>query len=178
MNYFLSLRSPLPGGFYSLKSGKVCMHVTNPLRLTKRQYSILGRLCANQMPDKSRELLSIFNVKPIEQDHSRIGQFFLSFCQIHNVNPDDYRGSLFKSTKSDQRRLFVACMVRMYLPHLYVAPRGSVRLDYGFTQSLATALRLKRQNLTKMVREVVVQERAYTEFRAAVDEITNKLKST
>lgn len=152
------------------------MHPQN-LCLTPKQYSILGRLCALQQPEVAKQLLSIYDEKPTATDHSQIGAYFQQYCKIHSINPDDYRGSLFKSHKIDQRRLFIACMVRLYLPHLYVAPAG-FRLEYGFTGAIASTFKQKGQNIAKMVREVIVHERAYPEFKAAVDEITSKLISS
>lgn len=154
------------------------MHVTNPLSLTPKELTILGRLCATQKPDVAKELLSIYDTKPVEQDHAKIPSHFNRFCQLQDMNPDEYRGNLFKSKKSDLRRLFVACMVRMYLPHLYAAPRKGVRLAYGFTQALAKTFHLKGTNVAVMIREIVVHEKAYSEFRASVDEITSKLINT
>lgn len=153
------------------------MQVKNPLRLTKKEIIFIGRQCASKTPETAMEYLSVFDNKPWEKDHTRIGQFFQEYCNLHNIAPDDYRGAILTRFKTALRRQFVASMVRMYLPQLYAASATSVRIDYGFTQSLATTLILKRQNLTKMIREVVVQEKVYPEFRAAVDEITEKLKA-
>jgi len=82
------------------------MHITDSLNLNKKQFLLLGRLYASQKPELARELLSIYDKKPIAQDHSLISTFFLTFCLLQNINPDEYRGSLFKSKKVELRRLF------------------------------------------------------------------------
>jgi hypothetical protein len=148
---------------------------THPLSLSTQEYSILGRLCASQKPDVARQLLSIFDTKPSENDHSRISAYFESFCILQDVNPEEYRGGQFKTQKVDVHRLFIACMVRMYAPYMYQAPPG-IRLKKGFSKSLSKTLGQKVENISKMVREGIVQEKVYPEFRAAVDDITNKLK--
>jgi hypothetical protein len=149
------------------------MH-NNPLRLTEKETFRLGRLCAIQKPEVARELLSIYDTKPAEQDFSRIPHLFSAFCRINDVAQEHYQGPIYKGIKSDSRKRFIAAMVRMYLPHLYLAPPG-IRLDKGFTTKLAATLRLTKMCVGKVVREVVVQEKVYEEFRMAVDDVTNKL---
>jgi len=151
------------------------MHVTDSLNLNKKQFLLLGRLCASQKPELARELLSIYNEKPISQDHSLISAFFLTFCQLQNINPDDYRGSLFKSKKVELRRLFIASMTHIYIPHVHNEPANCMRLHYGFLKQLSQELQQKPQNVGKMIREVITIEKVYEEFRANVKALTLKL---
>jgi hypothetical protein len=151
------------------------MHVTQPLNLSTKQLSILGRLCAIQKPEVARELLSIYDIEPVEKDHALIAKYFQSFCSLHDIQPAEYKGALFKSQKVHVRRIFVAAMIRVYIPHLYKAPPGTVRLEYGFVQGLSVELRLKNTNVAKMIREVIIMEKVYEEFRANVDATTNLL---
>ena len=155
----------------------------NPLSLSPKEYSILGRLCASQKPDVARELLSIYDNKPLDKDHPNIQVYFIEFCRLQDIDPEEYKGALFKASKVEQRRLFIACMVHIYLPHLYVSATtaAGIRLDYGFISSLAESLNQKKSNISKMVREIVVTEKVYDEFRDRatwlVEQLTNGMKA-
>jgi hypothetical protein len=152
------------------------MQVKKRLRLTKKEIFHIGRQCASQTPEKAQEYLSVFDNKPIERDHTLIPVFFNAFCLHNGVEPRVYQGPIYKGSKSDCRKSYIAAMVRIFCPHLYSSASGSIRLDYGFIQALATTLNLTKPSITKVVREVVVQEKLYPEFQIAVDELTNKLK--
>lgn len=133
-------------------------------------YAILGKLLIQKEPETASKLISlhISESKPQETDLNKIPDLFIKFCTAQNLEPEDYKGALFKSSKIDQRRLFIGTMVKMY---------GN---PWGLGVSISRSLNQHKQATSKMIGEVMsCYEHCYKDsesFSEAVDAIVEKMK--
>lgn len=140
--------------------------------------ALLGLVLCQTKPDIANELISQYIPKqePIEKDLNKISDFFLSFCQINNLNPKDFIGPIYKSSKVEMRRRFVASIIHIYAPHLYDQPVDFMIMGKTeLSKKLGITLSIKKPNMTTLVREVILWEKQYEEFAASVADITLKL---
>lgn len=146
--------------------------------LAEKDYKILGRLLGKKYPDLARELLATYkDHPPLETDHQKIPTFFKIFCFHLSVDEKELLGPLYKTSKVDVRRLFVACMTHLYYPHVYHQPPEEINLSKkGFVSSLSRALQQQEPNISVMIREVIAWEKDYDDFKEKVYSIVEKLK--
>ncbi len=91
------------------------------------------------------------------------------------IEKEAYSGALYKSSKVDVRRLFVAAMVHLYQPQIYHQPEISLGKN-GFVMTLAGVLKQHEANVSAMIREVISWEREYDDFKEKVTNVVAKLK--
>lgn len=130
-------------------------------------------------PDLASEYLSTYkNYEPLEEDYKKIRLFFSSFCQFNGINENEYLGPLYKTSKVDMRRLFIAAMTHLYYPQVYFQPIDEINLSKkGFVSSLSKTLIQHEANISVMIREVIAWEKDYDDFREKVQLTVEKLKA-
>lgn len=145
--------------------------------ISENQYKILGRLVMNKLPFYAKELLSPYlNNIPQEIDHSKIPGYFTLFCKVMDLKEDEYTGPLQKSSKVDMRRIFIAAMIHLYQPVLYHQKDFFVILrKTGFMLTLAQTLHQFESNISNTIREVILWEREYDDFKEKVNSAIEKL---
>jgi hypothetical protein len=128
-------------------------------------YSLLGKLLVRNEPEVAYRLMAaIAAPEPLDTDLTKLKDYFLTFCLIQGINSKEYTGALYKSSKIDQRRLFVACMIQIYTP-------GARSLN----RKLSQIFKADETNTRKMRDQVDMWYRTSDQFREKVDETVNKL---
>lgn len=141
--------------------------------LGKRRAMLLGRLLLRHRPEVARELMPHLDTP--EADPARIPDYFEAFCALHSLDPDDYRGALYKSFKVERRKLFIACMLRLYNPACFAQPSDAIMVSRSFVARLSATLSQDKGNISRLIRQVIVMERAYEDFRGQVNDTLSKL---
>lgn len=145
--------------------------------LGKRQYNLLGKLLANHHPDMARQLLERFcpDIQPPEQDLSVMKDYFTRYCRLRDLEPNEYRGPLFKSGKVKERKIFIGVMLHLYDPRVYYQPQDSIILRKGLVKELCGVLDYHMCEISKHIREALLFEKIYEEFRTEVGRMTELL---
>lgn len=146
--------------------------------LGKKQYALLGLLLCQTKPDIANELISSYipQQEPLEKDLEKIESFFKHFCHLRNIHPKDCIGPVYKSSKVELRRRFVASILHIYAPHLYDQPVDFLIMGKTeLSKRLSHVLQMKKCNVATLVREVILWEKQYEEFASSVADITLKL---
>lgn len=137
-----------------------------------REYALLGKLLFQKEPETAQRLIQDYlpSEKPSETDHAKIQEFFLSFCQLNNLDPKAYIGPLYKTSKVDVRRKFIAVIIQLYSPRLYKQSLDVMVqvVDNNLTKTLAEVLQQKKSNISMMIREVITWMKNYDEFQTEV----------
>jgi hypothetical protein len=145
--------------------------------IAEKDYKILGKLLVKKNPALADEYLSLYKThSPKEIDNTKISFYFYSFCEVMEITPETYLGPLHKSSKVDIRRLFVACMVHLYQPHVFYQPIDEINLSKkGFVMHLSRTLQQQESNISTMIREVIAWEKDYDDFKEKVHGIIELL---
>lgn len=163
----------------------------SPFRPNDAHLKMLGREVWNKLPQMATEILRPYlTVVPYDTDFKKIESFYLvAFCKDEGIGPEHIRGALFKSSKVDIRRLFIAAMVHIYCPHVYYQHANEINLSKkGFVMWLARAVDQHESNVSILIREVVAWEKStkwqegheviteYDRFKWRLNSIVEKLK--
>lgn len=143
-------------------------------------------MLVSRHPDVAADLLATITsdeAVPIETDYSKINTYFLSFCSIHCLIPSEYTGGLHKVKKTEFRKLFVACILHLYAPALLTVT-GSLEslrvsrtaVDEGLVKRLAESLKVDKSHISRSIREVIMMQRVYDDFRINVESTIERLK--
>jgi hypothetical protein len=146
--------------------------------LNEKQYKILGRLVVKKHPDIAASLLLSLSHIPSQVDISKINAYFDRFCCLQGIEKQTYFGPVYKTSKVDMFRLFIASMVHLYYPEIYFQPIEELNLKKnGFVTAIATATGQQTSNVSSRIREVVLWEKEYDDFKEKVVTIVEKLKN-
>lgn len=145
------------------------MSTSTPLMHGKKHYILLGKLLAKNRPEIAAELLSAHNIA--ETDYTKIPAFLHSFCILKGFDPKD-------STKVaiDHRREFLCAMLHLYNPQVFSQPIDGITLKVGFVRQVSNVILQHESNTSRMIREVLMLERVYDDFRNDVDTSLQYLK--
>jgi hypothetical protein len=149
----------------------------NTTPLGNKQYLLIGRLLHLTNPEKASELLAPYLEAPgtIQIDQKRIREFFLHFCSINNIDPDAHRGKLSKTNKVDLRRLFISAMLHVYCPQIYGQSIKKLKMPKGMVNSLSRELQVDPPLVSIIIRETIMHEKIYDEYRDRALRITEQL---
>jgi hypothetical protein len=146
--------------------------------LNEKQYKILGRLLVKKHPDVAQSLLATLNHTASEDDITKIDLYFIRFCTLQGIAKESYYGAVYKTSKVDVFRLFIASMVHLYFPEVYFQPIEELNLKKnGFVTAIAVATGQHTANVSSRIREVVLWEKEYDDFREKVVTMVEKLKN-
>jgi hypothetical protein len=143
-------------------------------------FKMIGRELWNKLPHLAKSLLKPYlSAEPFDFDFTKLEDHYLvAFSSLHGIVKSDLQGPLFKSSKVDIRKLFIASMLHIYCPHIYFQHANEINLSKrGFVMWLAKALDQPESNISAAIREVVAWEKDYDEFRDKVFVIVEKLKN-
>jgi|GEM_PF-2893529 len=149
---------------------------------SRRDFYLIGKVLQRENPEIFQRLraayIDVKAIPPLESDHEQIPLFFSRFCFFLGLVKEDYTGPLSKSSKVDVRRHFIATMLHLYCPHVYYQPVKDIELPKnGFVKALAQTLQQNASNISLMIREVILWEKEYEDFRDKVEEAVEKLKA-
>lgn len=143
-------------------------------------YKMIGRLLTHKRPHLAQSLIYPYlKAVPYDTDFKKIDSYYLDlFCKEKGIEKSEITGALFKSSKVDVRRLFIASMAHIYYPHIYHQHTHEINLSKkGFVTYLAKALKQQESNVSVVIREVVTWEKEYDDFKEKVVDIVEKLKN-
>jgi hypothetical protein len=143
--------------------------------LGKKQYLLLGKLLVMRHPEVADRLLVQIEQDPPEKDLSRIPELYNSFCALVNIDPSTFQGPLHQTHKVDIRRLFVSIILHLYNPQVYHHPNDSIFLRQGLTIALSTLLKINDGHMSRFIRETIMMEKVYEEYRQKVEQAMNGL---
>lgn len=138
---------------------------------------MLGKLLIQKEPETAKKLITTYlpAEQPVETDFSKIGGFFIRFCEIRGIDPENHVGPSYKSEKVDVRRMFISAMVHLYYPKAFQQPIESIDVVTGLVKNIALVLKQDTGNVSKMIRQAIIWEKQYQDFEAAVSSIVEKL---
>lgn len=145
--------------------------------LGKKNLLLLGKLLISQRPEVAHELLSTYGPpqSPVEHDVSKIDQIYQSYCRIRSIEPHDYTGALYKSSKVDVRRVFIAVVLHIYNPQVFHQPLDSIIVNIGLVKKLSEVFQQDNGNMSKTIRKVIAWERQYEDFALIVNQIIEQI---
>lgn len=145
----------------------------------KIEYGFLGRLLTKVRPDIAKELVAYYyseQPQPLERDLSKITEYFLLYCRLEKLDPEQYIGNLYKSSLVDVRRYFIAAMLHMYRPKFFYSLHGPERYRDGLSRKLADILEMDQSFVNKTIKQIVVWQKCDETFKARVEGIVLQLK--
>jgi hypothetical protein len=135
--------------------------------LTPNKYFFqLGKLLVSKKPEVAKALISEYFEQNnyAETDLSKIPFYFNRFCQLQQLNREDYIGPVYKSSKIDKRRYFIATIILLYPPH--------TRL---LAKYISETLKQDPGDTTRMMQECEFRYNKIEEFKKVVDEMVKVL---
>jgi len=150
------------------------MHVSH----SNKTLQALGKLLMIRHPQVAKDLYDSYLAdQPTDSDYTRIGCYYQKFCGIMGIHEDHCRGALFKHSRSELRRLFISCMLRLYNPAVYRQPDSCLINPQGLVKQLAEVLCVAAPRVSEAIRQAVAEERIYERYREKVDKIVERIKA-
>lgn len=148
-------------------------------------YRLIGKLLLLRMPEVAEDLLKKHNdektrmddVKPLETDHEKIFLYFIQFCMINKKGPSNYLGYLRDKINIDDRTAFIAVILKIYSPAVFVASkeffllRGHGIGGNGLIKSISNVLSIDQAHVSRTARKIIVMEKTYEDFREKVNDL-------
>lgn len=136
--------------------------------LDHRQLQILGKLLMIKKPEVAKELIQYIPKQSdaFESDLSKVPHYFKLFCQLQSLEPNEYTGPLYKSSKIDKRRFFIAVILSLYHPQKRLLQKyisETLQQDPSATRRMMLEVEFRYQNLPDFKDQV----------NAVVDQIKN-----
>jgi hypothetical protein len=154
--------------------------VSRGFKPTDFHYRLIGKELWKKLPEAAKLAIKPYlSAEPFDYNFTRMEEHYLiAFCSLQGIDKDYIQGPLFKSSKVDIRKLFIASMLHIYCPHVYFQPPNEINLSKkGFVMWLSKAVNQPESNVSGAIREVVAWERDYDEFRNKVCSIVESLKN-
>lgn len=145
--------------------------------LGKKEYFLLGKLLTQRHPEMAKALLPQIPPDAREVNFKKMPCFYNSFCNHMNVDPAEYKGPLHTQVKLEVRRLFISTMLHMYVPEVFCHPLDGPIIPSGFSKSMCIILGMWKGQMSETIREVIIAEKAYDDYKAKVDQALSKLSA-
>src|SRR5689334_21825897 len=89
---------------------------------SRKQFAFLGKIFLQKEPEIAGKLIEKYLPKsePSEKDLTKIPAYYISFCKVQGINPQDFIGPLHKTSKVNVRRTFIAVILHIYAQHLFL----------------------------------------------------------
>lgn len=137
---------------------------------TRSQVLELGMLALKRYPEVCTDLLSEideFNSPGFDTDLDNMKKYFSVFCARNGELNDIFLIKKWSRRRTQSIKVFTAAMIRIYKP-FRLSYCGTYLLP-GFSKELSKVVELQGPNISQLVKEVGVLEKAYDEFRDEVD---------
>lgn len=159
-------------------------------------YRLIGKLLLMRMPEVAEDLLTkhheeatkMQDFKPLETDHGKIFLYFIRFCKLQKKDPTEFFGYLRDKSSIEARMEFVGALLHIYSPIVFVASKEFLMLQHainkkpgqsvaqmGLIKSMSNVLNVHPSSICKMVRKIIVREKAYEDFKEKVNELFYQL---
>lgn len=107
------------------------------------------------------------NVEALDTNLDNIKLYFHRFCQIMNIN---------ETNRVIERKLFTSAMMRIYCPGVYKQHKGCLVYPIGLGKEIRTQIGdLKNKNGYKLLRQAIMDEQFYDDYRNQVNAIVKQL---
>jgi hypothetical protein len=147
-------------------------------RQGKKTYQMLGKVLSERHPDLANELLATYcNISALDSNLSHIPIYYQQFCDHVRVDPNQYKGKLYVHEKMEIRKLFVSSLLRIYVPQVYLQPKNYIVIPTGFLRHMNEAIQAGVPNLSRTIRQVILDEKVYDEYKIKVDSIVDHILS-
>jgi hypothetical protein len=135
--------------------------------LTLRQRANLWAILTQREPEIASKIISLYipTASPLETDLEKITGFLGLFCKLQNIHPLDCQGALYKSSKIEQRRIFIGVIAQMYGAETRLLPTY-----------LSKALFYDQSHVIKTMKESKFRYGLYDDFKQAVDDLIQKMR--
>ncbi|KYP14372.1 hypothetical protein [Flavihumibacter sp. CACIAM 22H1] len=144
---------------------------------SKGQVLLLGTVLLKRFPFWGAELLKEldeYDIPPFDNDLINIERYFKVFCDRNLVKEDDIRINKWSRQRSNKIKVFTAAMLRIYRP--FKLTMRDNELMPGFNIRLSNVIGMHSLNITKLLKELEVYEKAYDDFRYEVEYTEHYLK--
>jgi hypothetical protein len=118
-------------------------------------YAQIGRLVATRKPEIIDELM-IGYIEPPQTNFSLIAIYHTRFINLN----------LEKSYRTSNRKLFVAAMFHLYQPEVFT--NKNYYIKPGLSKAIGKEVGMLNSNVSHLLREIIVMERAYDDFKEKV----------
>lgn len=152
--------------------------MTAATSFTRKQYAFLGKIFIQKEPNIAAKLIDLYlpKLEPIEKDYTKIPAYYIDFCRVQQIKPQDYIGALHKTSKVNVRRIFIAVMLHLYEPGLFQQPVDDLILNReGLSKNLSNLFQVKKHSISATIREVVMWEKQYDDFSSSVNQIIERI---
>jgi hypothetical protein len=143
---------------------------------TSSEYTLAGKLYCMKNPKSAKELLEEFytvKAKAKDEDYHNLNFYYLHFCRINQEDPLSYLGEVNRRDKVQERKVFIAAMLRIYKPQSF---SHDINIAPGLNENLCMILRYDKGAMSRIIDEVVVWYNHDVEgFRGIVDELVVSL---
>lgn len=147
------------------------------MQLTANHYTLLGKILSLKQPELAKCYLKDHPpVIPSSMEYENIEQYFLQFCKLKGLRPEDYRGAIFRRNKSETRKLFISAIMRLFIPLAYSHPAELLRLPNGFLKALSHVLKRDQPYVSNWIREVITLEKVYEAYREEVEQLVIQMR--
>ncbi|GAO43779.1 hypothetical protein [Flavihumibacter petaseus] len=143
---------------------------------SSNEYQLIGKLVVEREPAFAANIVNSFRVSPAkERDLSKIPQFFTSYCQMRGVEQEALLVTSGDRTNKQLIRVFVSAIMRLYCPELSLLVKFQMKVRSGLVQGIQRTINRTLSNTTVMIRQNLILETVYDDFREDVDAAVNHL---
>lgn len=143
-----------------------------PVNNSRNWYARLGRAVFAQHPELVESLLSgdSEHVEPLESDLTKLPYYFHRFCEQQHLEPAEYVGFVRSVHRNYKRKVFVAAVLHLYQPSVYVQhkPKAFKLWDSGLSRRLSDLLGIAESNMSNLIKQVV-RWHDYDDFKGEVE---------
>jgi hypothetical protein len=75
------------------------------------------------------------------------------------------------------RQLFTSAMLHIYNPGVYLQPKNDLVMLHGFVRTLATTIRMNEGETSRLIRQVILNEKVYEDYKDQVTMIVSHISS-
>lgn len=145
------------------------------LQLTRRDFTLLGKLVAKLQPKVAEQLLSDHSAdSPLDKDLNNINFYFLNFCKVSGIEADDFAFSRYDRPMIANKRVFIGVLLRIYSPG---SLRSGLPVKWGILKRTAELFKHNPEtgHAHKLISDTIFQYKAYDDFREQVDNCVEKI---
>jgi hypothetical protein len=143
---------------------RLLLLISNLHTMLSLSYAQIGRMVWYTKPEVVNEILQQ-QQPPQESDLQMISGYYARFL-ISYPN-----GNLKENVEN--RRLFIAAMFHLYQPEVFTAKNIYVNRRLG--KEISVQVGVQNYTVSKILREVVIMEKAYNEFREQVQKVLGEI---
>lgn len=123
---------------------------------------MIGRVLKKAKPEVYTEIVGM--IQPgSEINVQKIYRFYARFDMLKQ-----------EGEKIDRCRVFTAAMIKLYYPYMF--DKLLTGVGHSFIQVIRTCFEMKQPNVSRLIPEVIVMYKCYSEFKTRVDETLEKIK--